>query len=181
MRELLLHTSAASAVLLCMSVSGARRKASWEAYVCSLYMLRAKRAGATQAEARRDFRDLTHTTVQHSSFTTCAFSSSVMDLRGFNASCEFWGFYGILVIWVFLFQLFPVWFLYGLNLKCSFFLPSIPALFCPIYLGFSFTSLDCMCVYDLFLPVMWFPGALAVSWRISLPFLFMDTDFLDFA
>lgn len=90
MRELLLHTSAASAVLLCMSVSGARRKASWEAYV-----LRAKCAGATQAEARCDFRDLTHTTVQHSS-TTCAFSSSVMDLRGFNAS--FGGFFGILVI-----------------------------------------------------------------------------------
>lgn len=63
------------------------------------YVLRAKRAGATQAEARCDFRDLTHTTVQHSS-TTCAFSSSVMDLRGFNAS--FGGFFGILVIWVFL-------------------------------------------------------------------------------
>lgn len=61
-RVLLLHTSAASAVLICMSVSGARRKASWEAYVCSLYMLRAKRAGAAWQR-----KDLTHTTVQHSS------------------------------------------------------------------------------------------------------------------
>lgn len=172
MRELLLHTSAASAVLLCMSVSGARRKASWEAYV-----LRAKRAGATQAEARCDFRDLTHTTVQHSS-TTCAFSSSVMDLRGFNASFGFfWDSCDLSFSYnsCFLFGFFMVW------IWNVVFLPSIPGLFCPIYLGFSFTSLDCMCVRLIPPSVLWFPGALAVSWRISLPFLFMDTDFLDFA
>lgn len=47
----------------------------------------------------------------------------------------------------FLFGFFMVW------IWNVVFLPSIPALFCPIYLGFSFTSLDCMCVYDLFLPL----------------------------
>lgn len=47
----------------------------------------------------------------------------------------------------FLFGFFMVW------IWNVVFLPSIPGLFCPIYLGFSFTSLDCMCVYDLFLPL----------------------------
>lgn len=154
MRELLLHTSAASAVLLCMSVSGARRKASWEAYVCSLYMLRAKRGGATQAEARRDFRDLTHTTVQHSSFTTCAFSSSVMDLRGFNASFGvFMGFlwFEFFCFSCFLFGFFMVWIW---NVVSS--SPLSPLFFVPFILDSALPPLiACVCTtYSSLCPVV---------------------------
>lgn len=62
------------------------------------------------------------------------------------------------------------------------FLPSIPGLFLS-HLSWIQLYLPWLHVCVRLIPpsVLWFPGALAVSSRISLPFLFMDTDFLDFA